>query len=109
MTTALEGVRGQRYAPSAFYSLERPDTPVQEAGWVPGPVWTGAVNLAPPEFDLRTVHPIVSRYTDWVYVCVCVCVYIYIHTYVLRISVAVNTNIYTLLLCFDGKFKAFFF
>jgi len=37
-----------------------------EAGWVPGPVWTGAENLAPPPpgFDLRTVQPVASRYTD---------------------------------------------
>jgi len=24
---------------------------VQEAGWAPGPVWTGAENLAPPHQD----------------------------------------------------------
>jgi hypothetical protein len=38
-------VRGQRHAPAAFYPRERPGT--QEAGWAPGPVWTGAENLAP--------------------------------------------------------------
>jgi hypothetical protein len=38
---------------------------VQEAGWAPGPVWTGAENLSPPRFDPRTVEPVVSRYTDW--------------------------------------------
>ena len=39
---------------------------VQEAGWSPGPVWTGAENLAPPPgFDPRTVQPVASRYTDW--------------------------------------------
>ena len=38
---------------------------VQEAGWAPGPVWTGAENLAPPGFDPRTVQPVASRYTDW--------------------------------------------
>ena len=31
---------------------------VQEVGWAPGPVWTGAENLAP------TVLPVASRYTD---------------------------------------------
>ena len=31
---------------------------VQEAGWTPGPVWTGAENLAPPGFDPRTVQPV---------------------------------------------------
>ena len=38
---------------------------VQEAGWAPGPVWTGAENLAPTGFDPRTLQPVVSRYTDW--------------------------------------------
>jgi hypothetical protein len=30
---------------------------VQEAGWAPGPVWTGAENLAPPVFDLPFKYP----------------------------------------------------
>jgi hypothetical protein len=38
---------------------------VQEAGWAPGPVWTGAEKLPPPGFNPRTVKPVVSRYTDW--------------------------------------------
>ena len=37
---------------------------VQEAGWAPGPVWTNAENLAPPEFDPRTVQPVASRVTQ---------------------------------------------
>jgi len=38
---------------------------VQEVGWAPGPVWTGAENLAPPPgFDPRTVQSVASRYTD---------------------------------------------
>jgi hypothetical protein len=37
---------------------------VQEAELVPGPVWTGAVNLASPVFDPRTVQPVASRYID---------------------------------------------
>ena len=32
---------------------------VQEAGWA------GAENLAPPEFESRTVQPVGSCYTDW--------------------------------------------
>jgi hypothetical protein len=54
---------GQRHAPAAFYPRERPI--VQEAGWAPGSVWTGAENLAPPGFDPWTVHPGASRYIDW--------------------------------------------
>jgi hypothetical protein len=37
---------------------------LQEAGWAPGAVWTGAENLAQPGFDPRTAQPVVSRYTD---------------------------------------------
>jgi hypothetical protein len=59
------GVGGQRHAPAAF-TLEKDPVPiVQEAGWTPGPVWTGAENLAPLGFDPRTFQPIASRYTDW--------------------------------------------
>ena len=46
MTTALEGVRGQRHAPAALYSGKDPVPIVQEVGWAPGPVWTGVENLA---------------------------------------------------------------
>ena len=34
--------------PRPLYFRERDPVPiVQEAGWAPGPVWTGAENLAP--------------------------------------------------------------
>ena len=36
---------------------------VHEGGWVPGPVWTAAENLAPSR--IRSVQPVASRYTDW--------------------------------------------
>ena len=39
---------------------------VQEAGWVPGQVWTGAEKSHPPPgFDHRTVQPVASRYTNY--------------------------------------------
>jgi len=38
---------------------------VQEAGWAPGPVWTGAENSPLPGFDPWTVQPVAIRYTDW--------------------------------------------
>ena len=41
------GLRGQRHAPAALYPREDSVPIVQEAGWAPGPVWTGAENLAP--------------------------------------------------------------
>ena len=40
-------MRGQHYAPAVLYPGKEPVPIVQEAGWAPGPVWTGAENLAP--------------------------------------------------------------
>ena len=67
LTTALEG--GEESASRPGRSLPPGKTPVpivQEAGWVPRPVWTGEENFAPPAFDPRTVQPVASRYTDYV-------------------------------------------
>ena len=38
---------------------------LQEAGWAPGPVWTGAKNIVPTGIRSRTVQPVVSHYKDW--------------------------------------------
>ena len=38
---------------------------VQKAVCSPGPVWTGAENLALSGFDPRTFQLVESRYTDW--------------------------------------------
>jgi hypothetical protein len=53
--------------PRPLFTPEKDPVPiVQEAGWTPGPVWTGAENLVtPPGFDPRTVQLVASRYTDW--------------------------------------------
>jgi hypothetical protein len=40
------GVGGQRHAPAALPPGMTPVPIVQEAGWAPGPVWTGAENIA---------------------------------------------------------------
>jgi hypothetical protein len=58
--------------PQPLFTPRKDPVPiVQEAGWAPGPVWTGAENLAPPPgFDPRTVHPLASRYTDYAFVAV---------------------------------------
>jgi len=58
-------VRGQRHALAAIYPGKNTVPIVQEGGWAPGPVWTGAENLAPSGLDPRTVQPVASRYTDW--------------------------------------------
>jgi len=47
MTMTLEGGEGCVY-PRLLFTPEKDPVPVvQEAGWAPGPVWTGAENLAP--------------------------------------------------------------
>ena len=47
-----------------FTPGEDPVPIVQESGWAPGPVWTGAEISPPPGFDPRIVKPVASRYTD---------------------------------------------
>jgi hypothetical protein len=42
-------VGGRRNAPAAFTPGKDPVPIVQEAEWVPGPVWIGVENLAPTE------------------------------------------------------------
>jgi hypothetical protein len=46
MTTALEGGEGSVSRPGLTLPRERPGTHRTGAGWAPGPVWTGAENLA---------------------------------------------------------------
>ena len=60
------GVGGQHHAPGRFIPGKDPVHILQEAGWAPGPVWTGAENLASSRDSIpRTVQPVASRYTDW--------------------------------------------
>ena len=40
-------MRDQLHAPAALFPGKDSVPIVQEAGWAPGPVWTGAENLAP--------------------------------------------------------------
>jgi hypothetical protein len=48
MTTSLEGVEGAASRLGRSFTPGKDLVPtVQEAGWAPGPVWTGAENLAP--------------------------------------------------------------
>ena len=46
LTSALDEVGGQNHASAALPPGKRPIPFVQEAGWAPWPVWTGAENLA---------------------------------------------------------------
>jgi hypothetical protein len=63
-TSVLDGVGWSTPRPGRFTSGKDPVPISREAGWVSGPVWTGAENLAQPGFDLHTVQPVASRYTD---------------------------------------------
>jgi hypothetical protein len=60
------GVGGQRHAPAAL-PPRKTRCPLFRSGqvWASGPVLTFVENLAPPGFDPRTVHPVVSRYTNY--------------------------------------------
>ena len=49
-------MKGQRHAPTALTPGKDPVPIVQEAGWAPGPVWTGAENLA-PSWNRSPDHP----------------------------------------------------
>jgi len=51
--------------PRPLYLREiNPELIVQEAGWTPGPVWTGRKNLVPTRLDARTVRSVAIRFTD---------------------------------------------
>ena len=63
-TSALDGSGWSTPRPGRFTPRKDPVPIVQEAGWAPGTVWTGAENLTPPEFDPQTVQSVASRYTD---------------------------------------------
>jgi hypothetical protein len=58
LTSALDGVGGQRHALTALATENRPVPIIQESGCVPGPKWTG--------FDSRTFNPVASCYSDYV-------------------------------------------
>jgi len=65
-------VGGKRYAPAGLRPGRDPVPIAQEAGWAPGPIWTGAENivsteiLSPHRLAHRSsiiVQPIASSYT----------------------------------------------
>jgi len=65
MTSAIDGVGGQRHAPAAFTSGKDPVPIVQEAGWAPRLVWRGAKNLAPT--GIRSPElPASTAWTQWI-------------------------------------------
>jgi len=57
---ALEGGEGVSVTPWPLYNPKKDPVPIVQERWAPGPVWTGAENLAPT----RTIQPIASHYMD---------------------------------------------
>ena len=64
LTSALDGGWWSTPLAGSFTPGKDPVPIVQEAGWAPEPVWTGAENLSPLGFDPQTIQPVASRYTD---------------------------------------------
>jgi len=54
LTSALDGSGSLTPRPGRFTPGKDPVPFVQEAGWAPGLVWTGAENFAPPHRDSIT-------------------------------------------------------
>ena len=51
--------------PWPYFTPGKDPVPIlQETGWAPGPVWTGGKSR-PHRDSIRTVQPVISRYTDW--------------------------------------------
>jgi hypothetical protein len=51
--------------PGRFPPGKDPVPIVYEAGWAPGPVRTGAENLAPTGIRSQDLQSVASRYTDY--------------------------------------------
>ena len=58
---------GVSVTPRPLFTPGKDPVPVvQEAGWAPGPVWTGAENLTTTGIrSSETVNPVASRYTNY--------------------------------------------
>jgi hypothetical protein len=65
LTSALDGVGGQRYAPAALPPGKRPGTHCFGGRAGPRAVWTGAENLASTGNPSPDRPAVASRYTDW--------------------------------------------
>ena len=83
---ALERGEGVSVTPWPLFTPGKDPVPiVQEAGWAPGPVSTGAGNLASqrdstPDRPARSQSLYLLRYlAHYTYIYMCVCIYIYIY------------------------------
>ena len=65
MTSGTRSGRGVSVTPRPLFTPGKDPVPIlYEAGWAPGPVWTGAENLAPNEIRSPAVQSVAGRYTD---------------------------------------------
>ena len=62
LTSALDGMSGQRHAPATLPRKTEAVPTIQKGGHVPRPVWKGAENIAPTGLRSRTVKHVVLRY-----------------------------------------------
>ena len=89
LTSVLHGVGGQHHGPAALTAGKTRYPLYRRLGGPQGR--SGRVRkISPPlGFDLRTVHPVASRYiptelsrlTIYIYICVCVCVCVCVYVY----------------------------
>jgi hypothetical protein len=57
---------GVSVTPRPLFTPGKDPVPIlQEAGWAPGLIWTGAENLAPTGIRSQTVQPVASRYNNY--------------------------------------------
>ena len=76
MTSALDGGGWSSPRHGRFIPGKDPVPVVQEAGWAPGPIWTGAENLTPPTWIRFPYRPARSEllyrlsYPGQLYTCV---------------------------------------
>ena len=64
LTSAVDGVGGQRHASSTLPSGKTRYAPYRRLGWTQGKFGQVRKSRPPPGFDPRTVQPVASRYTD---------------------------------------------
>jgi len=65
LTSAQDGVGGQRHAPAALTPGKTRYLLCRRLGWPQGRSGRVQEISPPPGFDLRTVQPVARRYTDW--------------------------------------------
>jgi hypothetical protein len=87
MTAALEGGERSAARPGRTLPPKKEPVPVlQEAGWAPGPVWTGGKSHphrdSIPELPARSSVAITTELPGPYYKCICMFLYMYVGMYI---------------------------